>query len=238
MLTYLFLTTIYSLEAQRVSIGLKGGPNYSRVNGTGPGYLTLGGLLGYNAGVFGLFKYPKLGIQPEVIFLSQGTETEFIALPTEVLKLNYICIPVMTKFYPANGFYIQAGPQFGYLISAKSNGANGRMVSTGQIGNRMPHSILMRLVLSYHSLFSVSQIKLNLIPYTKRFWLFVIFYFFLFLVFSARLFRSDGPEEVGLLCFFWLGRFCFWGLAVDERARFWLGSVLLPRRGLLVRPPR
>ncbi len=135
MLTYLFLTTIYSLEAQRVSIGLKGGPNYSRVNGTGPGYLTLGGLLGYNAGVFGLFKYPKLGIQPEVIFLSQGTETEFIALPTEVLKLNYICIPVMTKFYPANGFYIQAGPQFGYLISAKSNGANGRMVSTGQTLN-------------------------------------------------------------------------------------------------------
>jgi hypothetical protein len=34
-------------------------------------------------------------------------------------KLNYINIPLMAKFYMAEGLSIEAGPQIGFLVSAK-----------------------------------------------------------------------------------------------------------------------
>jgi hypothetical protein len=56
----------------------------------------------------------KLGIQPEVLYSRQGAKSG-------VLKYNfdYVNVPLMINFYPAQKFYIQAGPQWGYLVAAK-----------------------------------------------------------------------------------------------------------------------
>ncbi|HZW76960.1 MAG TPA: porin family protein [Flavobacteriaceae bacterium] len=37
------------------------------------------------------------------------------------MKLNYINIPIMAKYYVAEGFSLVAGPQLGFLMSAKAD---------------------------------------------------------------------------------------------------------------------
>ena len=73
----------------------------------------------------------KFAIQPELLFSTQGTKSEFddveISSTGEIINikeeaeanLNYINIPIMAKYYVAEGFSLQAGPQIGILISAE-----------------------------------------------------------------------------------------------------------------------
>lgn len=50
----------------------------------------------------------KFHIQPELLYTMEGNgEDEF--------DLNFVRIPVMGKFYVADAFSIQAGPQFGFV---------------------------------------------------------------------------------------------------------------------------
>lgn len=50
----------------------------------------------------------KFHVQPELLYTMEGNgEDEF--------DLNFVRIPVMAKFYVADAFSIQAGPQFGFL---------------------------------------------------------------------------------------------------------------------------
>jgi hypothetical protein len=46
-----------------------------------------------------------------VQYIWAGVEHEWI--------LNYIQVPVMLQFYPISQLYVEAGPQVGFLISAK-----------------------------------------------------------------------------------------------------------------------
>lgn len=55
---------------------------------------------------------------PEVLYSSQGAEFsdgEFDG----ALKLDYIQVPLMARYYIAEGFSIEAGPQIGFLISSE-----------------------------------------------------------------------------------------------------------------------
>lgn len=50
----------------------------------------------------------KFHVQPELLYTMEGNaEDEF--------DLNFVRIPVMAKFYVADAFSIQAGPQFGFV---------------------------------------------------------------------------------------------------------------------------
>lgn len=65
----------------------------------------------------------KLAFQPEVLYSSQGAKLENTLLGVSVkttTKLDYINIPLIAKYYVAQGLSIQAGPHIGFLISAKS----------------------------------------------------------------------------------------------------------------------
>ncbi|MCK8520617.1 PorT family protein [Aquimarina sp. D1M17] len=74
-----------------------------------------------------------LAIQPELFYSFQGYKGESAEpnFEDENLKLDYIYLPVMVKYYPfytAPGFSIEVGPQVGYLVSAtleRKNTANG-----------------------------------------------------------------------------------------------------------------
>lgn len=104
-----------------VALGLKAGINLSKLN-TDAADANTKNITGFHGGAFVLFKLTKIGIQPELLFSQQGTKVEDVSLGESDLKMSYITIPVMLKFYLAAGFAIQAGPQFGFLNSAELEG--------------------------------------------------------------------------------------------------------------------
>lgn len=61
----------------------------------------LGGLVDFSVS-------EKFHVQPELLYTMEGNgETDF--------DLNFVRIPVMAKYYVADGFNLQAGPQFGFV---------------------------------------------------------------------------------------------------------------------------
>ncbi len=115
--TVLFVgTTGLSFGQVAFSVGIKGGPNFATIEGENLDEV-YSNRTGYHAGAFISLKATKFGIQPEVIFSSQGSTIE---LSQEgLLRFNYINIPVMVKFYPVSFLNFQVGPQFGFLTSAE-----------------------------------------------------------------------------------------------------------------------
>lgn len=61
----------------------------------------------------------QMSLQPELLFLQAGSKVE--ELDDAKIELNYIAIPVMFK-YSFGAMNLQAGPQLGYLLSAKFDG--------------------------------------------------------------------------------------------------------------------
>jgi hypothetical protein len=109
----LFCIVAGSLQAQKIIPGIKGGLNISDV----------AGLNGDNrlSGHVGLFLHSRLNrnwaIQPEILYSGQGQQ--FVFLNHEyTLALSYIQVPVMFQFYPVKQFYLEFGPQIGFLLSA------------------------------------------------------------------------------------------------------------------------
>ena len=99
---------------QRIDIGIKGGVNFSKLEI--PDIHTTN-KTGYHLGAYSLFKFGKIGLQPEFIFSQQGTKVDL-----GDWDAKYINIPVMLKLYLAGGFKLQAGPQFGFLNKAELDG--------------------------------------------------------------------------------------------------------------------
>jgi hypothetical protein len=58
----------------------------------------------------------KFSIQPELLFSGAGAK-----INSDQLKMSYITVPVMFKYNPTSIFNIQAGPQVGFLLSAKDD---------------------------------------------------------------------------------------------------------------------
>lgn len=104
----------------QVALGLKAGVNVSKLNTDD---LESSSITSFHGGAFALFKFTAIGIQPELLFSQQGSKIEDINTgDLEELKMSYMTIPVMLKFYLPGGFNLQAGPQFGFLNSAELDG--------------------------------------------------------------------------------------------------------------------
>ncbi|HEX3166339.1 MAG TPA: porin family protein [Chitinophagaceae bacterium] len=99
---------------QRIDIGIKGGVNFSKLEIPD---ISTANKTGYHLGAYSLFKFGKLGIQPEFIFSQQGSRVDL-----GDWDAKYINIPVILKLYLAAGFNLQAGPQFGFLNKAELDG--------------------------------------------------------------------------------------------------------------------
>jgi hypothetical protein len=63
----------------------------------------------------------KFSVQPELLYSAQGASDSFEGIDVD-LKIDYINLPVMAKFYVAEGFSLEAGPRVGFLLSAKGEG--------------------------------------------------------------------------------------------------------------------
>ena len=114
----LLLSVTANLQAQHVNIGVKAGLNVFNINNdNGVNYDAKTGL---HIGLLGHIHLAKqLAFQPELVFSAQGAKYKLAGNDVKI-KLNYINVPLMIQYMFDNGFRIQAGPQIGFLASAKS----------------------------------------------------------------------------------------------------------------------
>ena len=117
LISIIALVNNVSFGQAKISIGIKGGLNFSKVNVDSA--FSISSKTGFHGGAFALFKFSKIGIQPEIIFSQQGSKINLSEWET-----SYINIPILIKFYILAGLNLQAGPQFGFVNKAKLSGSN------------------------------------------------------------------------------------------------------------------
>ena len=61
----------------------------------------------------------SFSVQPELLYSSQGAKAESSFGGDVDFKLSYLNLPIMAKYYVAENFSLEAGPQVGLLLSAK-----------------------------------------------------------------------------------------------------------------------
>jgi Outer membrane protein beta-barrel domain len=107
--------TIVSLNAQ-ASFGAKAGVNFSNLSEDDMDWKSK---TGFNIGLFVEVEITDLFLfQPEILFSTQGAKIEESGAE---LKINttVVNVPLMFKYKAAEKFYIEAGPQIGFLTKAE-----------------------------------------------------------------------------------------------------------------------
>lgn len=112
--------------------GVKAGMNVSSISADG--FDDSSAKVGYYAGLF--MNAPlaeNFSIQPELIYNNLGAKTEYTVGSTTTsnsLNLDYITVPVMFQYNATPMFYLEAGPEFGFLVNANGKNSTGNNTTT------------------------------------------------------------------------------------------------------------
>lgn len=102
------------------SFGIKGGINFATVTSDDDDISDPESRTSFHAGVFGEFPVADIfSIQVEALYSGQGFEADFNGPDGDraELQLDYINVPVLAKFYVVEGFSLEVGPQFSFLVN-------------------------------------------------------------------------------------------------------------------------
>ncbi len=126
-----------------MSFGIKGGLNVYNINNEdNTGYDSR---VGIHFGVLGhVHVKPHFAIQPELVYSSQGA-TYTNNGDAFYYHLDYINIPVLFQYMFHSGLRLQAGPQLGILVSAKSKLNN----SSIDLNDTRPFDVALSFGASY-----------------------------------------------------------------------------------------
>jgi hypothetical protein len=136
VLLVLAVTTVTTLSYAQVQFGVKAGVNIATATGSGttdiPGKASL---IDFNGG--GLVSIPvseAFSVQPELVYSGQGVKGSDNGI-TASDNLSYLNIPILAKYTIASGFAVEAGPQVGFLLSAKEkeNGTSTTINNTNSV---------------------------------------------------------------------------------------------------------
>ncbi len=114
------------------TFGAKAGMNVSSLSNNG-GLEDSKSKIGFNAGLF--MNAPlaeSFSIQPEVLYSQYGSKGNYTLggdKYSSASHLDYIAVPVMFQYNATPEFYLEAGPEFGFLVNAKDKVKN---ETTGQ----------------------------------------------------------------------------------------------------------
>lgn len=133
ILTMLAVLACMSASAQ-VKFGAKVGLDLTNYWGKETNHSIL---LNYQAGLLMEYKFhPHFAVAPEVVFAAQGGKsygkvTQYNPkgkLDADYLtyRTNYINVPVMLKYYLAQDFSLDCGPQVGFNVYSKYTGVSGK----------------------------------------------------------------------------------------------------------------
>ncbi|WP_166921875.1 porin family protein [Flavobacterium poyangense] len=121
MLTAVAVMAFAFSNAQEVKFGVKGGINLHTLTGDVENESPK---VGFQVGGFAEIKISdKFSVQPEILFSTQGAkfeESNSLVSTKDNTCLSYLNVPVMAKFYVVEKFSLEAGPQIGFLLAAKS----------------------------------------------------------------------------------------------------------------------
>lgn len=123
----LFLTAAVAVSSLTFAqqFGAKAGMNVSTISDEG--FDDTKSKVGYYAGVF--MNVPvseSFSIQPEVLYNNLGSKVTVSGTTySSTLNLDYVAVPVMFQYKATPQFYLEAGPEFGFLVNAKHKLDNG-----------------------------------------------------------------------------------------------------------------
>lgn len=112
----LFTVTVFPAGAQEFSFGPKLGLNVSTL--TGDDADGAKAKVNMHAGLFGEYQFSGVwAFEGALLYSNQGAKVKHTDTR---LNLNTLNIPLLVKAYVAQGFNVYAGPQVGFLLSAKA----------------------------------------------------------------------------------------------------------------------
>jgi hypothetical protein len=122
MKNYLLLVALIiasaSVEAQ-VSGGVRLGVNLANQTESGSDSETSDSKLGFLGGFYLTANFSeKFAIQPELVFSVMGSQDKDYGINGE---FNYLSVPVLLRYNLSEHINLQAGPQLGFLLSAKAD---------------------------------------------------------------------------------------------------------------------
>jgi len=106
LLSILAVVAFGTASAQDMKFGVKAGANFSNFTGDvdsdGLTSFYIGGLVDFAVS-------EKFHVQPELLYSMEGAKDA---------EISFLRIPIMAKYYIAEGFNLQAGPSIGFKVSA------------------------------------------------------------------------------------------------------------------------
>jgi opacity protein-like surface antigen len=106
-----------SAHSQILQFGVKGGLNTSTLSGDGD----ISSLTGFHAGVFASIDLVIIDVVPELVYSTQGA-----SFGNQDVNLNYFNVPIMARLNLLKILYLEAGPQFGFLVGADDGTDNSK----------------------------------------------------------------------------------------------------------------
>lgn len=105
------------VSAQDINFGAKAGVNFTTI--TGDDLDSFSSRTAFHLGFVAEIGITEtFSFQPELLYSAQGSDYSEDSFEGS-LKVDYLNLPLMAKFYVAEGFSLEAGPQVGFLLSAK-----------------------------------------------------------------------------------------------------------------------
>jgi hypothetical protein len=109
----------------QIQLGVKAGYNNSSVPFTDEEYYTHKNLSAFNAGLLASIPLADhLFLKPEVVYSVQGIIADDHATQgSQYIKFtyNYLNLPILLEYRQVSGLYVETGPQFGILLTAKAD---------------------------------------------------------------------------------------------------------------------
>jgi len=109
----------------QIQLGIKMGYNRSNVPFSGDQYYTDKDLSAFNAGLMASIPLSAhLIFKPEVVYSVQGiVDINHATLGNQYIKYSnyYLNLPVLIEYRHVSGLFVETGPQFGILLSAKAD---------------------------------------------------------------------------------------------------------------------
>lgn len=137
-----FAQTTTTTSTSPVRFGIKGGMNVASLS-KDAGLEDQKSKIGFNAGVFATIPVAEsFSIQPELLYNQLGAKVkstdEFTVGDTTTRNvesysthLDYLSVPVMFQYNFVPNFYVEAGPEFGFMVGAKNKGDRTTTITTG-----------------------------------------------------------------------------------------------------------
>ena len=115
--TVIALFGFVSVKVQDINFGAKAGVNFATI--TGDDVDSFDSRTAFHVGfVAEIVISDAFSFQPELLYSAQGADWSEDGFEGTT-KVDYLNVPLMAKFYVGEGFSLEAGPQVGFLLSAK-----------------------------------------------------------------------------------------------------------------------